>query len=258
MVRLTFFTVFALILFSARLMAAMPDNIPTSERLAVALFHFHVLTPDDPLVVDEYMCLTECDIYQKYYSNDFEWRSIRSTMRKTIIEQTAAFDPTFYILGSMILGRYDFDHEAFDIDPKTSLERIGSIVLVKQDKNACGVELANFPQSYKAKLTRSINLTEIPMDKDSARDFVSRLSKGDGERVIYLKIGITLLDAGRVESSYSGFDLSRPFNRNSKDVWFKTRPDHIEVYADKALEELIYSMTFDDKPKDDGMSVIEE
>src|ERR1700733_2933880 len=56
----------------------------TSANLMNTLMRFGALDPRDDKILDNYALVTQCDLYQNFYNNDFKWNKVRAAIRESI------------------------------------------------------------------------------------------------------------------------------------------------------------------------------
>jgi hypothetical protein len=69
--------------------------MPTWASLLQTMIRFNALDMSEDMLLDEYAIVTQCDLYQAYYKNDFKWQEVRTALRKSIEQHKDEF-PTQY------------------------------------------------------------------------------------------------------------------------------------------------------------------
>ena len=86
---------------------------PNLFRLAWA---FDVYKSDDNAALDTYLKISECNLYKKYYKNEFEWEKIRLATKAYLDKYGKKRDIYFEYVQPLELGRYDEEIQGFPLE----------------------------------------------------------------------------------------------------------------------------------------------
>lgn len=133
------FIVFALVLFP---FTAKADDLlysPTTPTyLAKSYWLLNSLDTESKENLDQYLMVTECDLYNQYYTNDIEWSKIREATKKYIIANKQGFPTRFEFVQPIFLDRYD------EATGKFALMKNSQMIGIKQ-LQISGNYLQSFP-----------------------------------------------------------------------------------------------------------------
>lgn len=131
--------------------------------------------------VENYLMLHECDIYNSYKNDEFEWQKVlKATARK--IEQDKKDYPVRISFARKIdIGEYDINLEAFEVLDKDLREgyRLYQVTNISElkSRNICGNNFLashSYPFGLSVTLTRPLLLEYVPVNPDRAQDFIGR------------------------------------------------------------------------------------
>lgn len=125
----------------------------TPEYLAKSYWLLNNLDIQSDENIDQYLMITECDLYLQYYTNDIEWNKIREATRGFINLNKENFPRRFEFIQPIYLGRYDPKSQTFDINKNS---QINGILQVQVSGNS--------PRSYKCLDTTAYNPSLFPIN----------------------------------------------------------------------------------------------
>lgn len=216
----------------------------TYENLSKLYWAMGVHSLGDDNAIDGFLRINECDLFQKYYGDDFKWTEIRDATRKLIRRERQTYPTSFEIILPLAIGRYDIQKEAFLISDDTRFRGMTkiSIDLARFDSE-CGKSLVminGYPGSVIMFLNQPFTLTEVPVKPEIADLFIHEAtvmvgrSRANFERDAYLRVLVTF-------SSYIGFASGM----NGKTVvTMHAKIDAVEVFADASLTKPLYIKDF--------------
>ncbi|MBI4031557.1 MAG: DUF4852 domain-containing protein [Proteobacteria bacterium] len=219
----------------------LPTTFQNLSRLYWGIGKF---APDDIDAVNRYLLINECEMYQQYYYNDFEWSKILETTRSFLKENSNKFPTRYEVMVPIFLGRYDMDKEEFDLLDKSKVLGTRKIdVIVNGMKKICGVSdnIPGYPRDIIVILSQPLSLTRIPVGRELAQLYLEETSRTFSnlpphlqmigyERTAYLRLKVRLMQ-------YK--DTTLVNSRDVRAVIFG-QLEGIEVYADGNKEKLLY------------------
>ena len=156
-------------------------------NLSSLMWAFDEYDPEDNHFLDTYLQITECEMYKKYYQDDFKWQIIREGMKRELAYFKKDLSTYLYVNAFLPLGRYDFERAAFEISKEFSLANAGTIRIPFYTKipTVCGTQIDNniFPKRIKFFANNKFSLTHIPISPDDATALIERLKQYRYENV---------------------------------------------------------------------------
>ncbi len=244
---------------------------PSYENLARLYWNLGILDINDNDLIDNYLAITDCEIYQTYKTNDLEWREIRDLARASIRRNYKSWPTSFRVIIPLYLRDYHEDEEYFDVDTKLSVvnaaRRIETLFYKKPVTCRKSGEINGYPRNLVLFLNRPFSLPEVPVERELARLFldevnvtnkkendnaVKGLKDAKGLRMTYLEIFFKVHSFKEVINTQAGLQA----------VVF-TQIDHIRVFADIDKEKMLYEQSMFEESKRkrrkrEGMPVTDE
>lgn len=170
-----------LVLFSAPAMAqddAQYIYEPiTIEKLSQFYWTINKMDINNDLQIDNFLRVNECDIYNDYYHNEFEWKRVRESGRTFIGQHKPSFPTRFEFMQPIRLTDYDFKTGKFGILKGYQVNGVRRFEVYAQDTNAnvCGNkdELPDYQRGLAIELNRPVVLTELAVEPKTAEQFIA-------------------------------------------------------------------------------------
>lgn len=220
---------------------------PSLEALTRTMIRFNGTNTDLDPILDEYARVVHCDLYRRFYTNEFEWQRIRPAMRQSIEINREGFPLRYRYSGRVWLDQYDFEDEEFDLRNADDLRQLGVVWLLNGSEVPCaedepgsvsGDQLSYLPQRFRVRLDQPISLQSIPMSPEFGRRLLGRLTaEGNDERVVWMTMDISL--TGWLDKTGAG--------RGGATATFRGEVDRITYYADRGLQTPFYSFDPNEK-----------
>ena len=222
---------------------------PTYSNLAHLYWSLGLLDVNDAKLIDNFVAITDCEVFQTYINNDLEWREIRESTRDFLRENYRIFPTNFKITIPLYLLRYDVDGEFFEVDQEGSeilaARKIETIYNMETSTCGRGGDLAGYPQNLILHLNRPFSLPYIPVEKELARLFLDETAvKTNAARAS------SMMRSTRRENSVRTAYLELMFHVHSYKESVNTaggmkavvyaQIDFIRVYADKEKEKVLF------------------
>ncbi len=223
---------------------------PTYQNLAKLYWALGILDVNNAKLIDNFIAITECEMYKTYVNNDLEWNEIRQATRDHLRNNYKTFPTNFKITIPLFLGSYNFEEEYFDVDQKaSSIDSARKIETVYYTKLAtCGLsgEIEGYPRNLILYLNRPFSLPRLPIEKELARLFLDDINSEETQRINKLLNPNTTGDStnrmGYLELMFRVHSYKESSNTSSgmlKAVVF-AQIDYIKVYADFEKEKLLF------------------
>ena len=236
-----------------------PATLTNISRLYWALDRLDI---EDDDYVNNYMFINECEIYQEYFYNEFQWGSVQQYARDYIGGNKEKFPVRIEFVQALRLGGYDFDKQAFTILPKYAINGIRRFEVetidIKQD--VCGLQhsqrIKGYPKAILLEISRPIVVDSLPMPFDAADKYIQE------KTAEFKKLS---RDARKRSSIYNFRDIYIVFNvkffSSAGDFYSQKQRttlakllgvlESYEVYDDIGRKKLLYRVDYQKKKKKD-------
>jgi hypothetical protein len=156
---------------------------PSVQNLSKLYWRMGILKTENDTAVDNYLLINECDIYEKFFKDDFEWSRIRDAAAQMLDENKEAFSRHFKIVIPVDLGRYDMERGGFPLDSKTEFKDLRRVEVGGADNNdrLCGKDFAieHYPRNMVLILSKPFNFDFLELDEHVAQAFIIRRKYDD-------------------------------------------------------------------------------
>ncbi|PZP53838.1 MAG: hypothetical protein DI586_10600 [Micavibrio aeruginosavorus] len=169
----------------------------TPEYLAKSYWLLNGLDVEKIENIDQYLMITECDLYKQYYSNDIEWSKIREATKGYINLNKPNFPRRFEFIQPLYLGRYDTSSKEFEIMKNSQINGIlqmyvsGNQALHYECINSGAFKPSLFPINASLKLSRPLTYMSVHTTTDSAREYLKYIDENsavtDFGRLAYIR-----------------------------------------------------------------------
>lgn len=200
--------------------------------------------------IDNFMLINECDLYTDYFSNEFEWRTVRKSTRNFIRENIGEFPLYFEFMQPLKLGEYDFKMGSFTILPDYKIEnmrRFEVMVPGSEIQKICGRSgmIEGYPKALLLEFNRPLHLVELPVKEELAKAYITNtvgaLKKMKQElqnkKNLYDRRDAYLVFKAKIVT-FRGIDLGGEGYKRAK---FVAILEGFDVYADQGKEMLLYT-----------------
>lgn len=228
-------------------------HITSMKNFAKTYWRFSKFDINDDEAINNFMKISECDLYNEYLHNEFEWDGIREATRKFLEENKKKFPDHYEFMQPIALGEYDFEKEGFSIAAEHKFKGVKRFEVRSDEihEKICGDKhhIPGYPKAIALELTRPFIFDFLPIEKNLGREIISKkMSDYDKLRDIhktresYLKAREVFLVAKVKLFAYKEGDFqiqSRYKIANMLGIL-----ERIEVYEDPQLTNLLYSRDF--------------
>ncbi len=155
---------------------------------------------NNPLMLSEYIKLTECELFKRYYRDDLKWNDISREIYSNIVDRKESYRVMYEFTERIKLDRYNFDNEQFDLDKKSQMKNIGTIALSTHSdfKQYCYVEdnETKFTSNIVLLLSTPLHMTKLTVPVDRIEPFLNIVKElnNNSEKYIYTRIRFRVLD----------------------------------------------------------------
>ncbi|MCL4677286.1 MAG: DUF4852 domain-containing protein [Alphaproteobacteria bacterium] len=206
--------------------------------------------------IDHYLKITECEIFRKFVSSEFEMKEIREATRKFIVDNRNEFSTRFELVQEILLRDYDLKRRAFKIDPRYQIQSVRRFELVTSDnifEAVCGQKgkaSMIFPPGLILEFSRPFTLTYIPVPDDIALAYIEEknkrfqkiLDKAKSQEKVYEYRKAYLV----LYAKAFAFRKLEPSTtiRGAHLLQTMAALEGVEVYGDPGRKQLFYSKSF--------------
>lgn len=230
---------------------------PTVKALSHMYWGLSLYSPDDDDAIDEFMRINECDMYQKFIGDEFEWEGIRNAAKTFIKNNKSEFPTRFEFIIPLKLRDYNERYLAFEVQDDFKIKSFRRFELFATDAYAkpCVKDQtigSGYPRIIVLELSRPLTIVRVPMSKKIANAYtrkknkefkqaytklISRTKKAMyGMRNAYLFLKVKIFAHGGL--------LGRTRNSRLPSVRMMGVLEGYEVYADTKKETLFHSQIF--------------
>lgn len=146
-------------------------------------------------VVDEYMLLAHCSLFERHFTNEFEWRKIRAAARRSVSLKRDSFPLHYRYVAPVLLGRYDFDLARFHLARAEAFQDVTGVWLVRMPGQLCERvgELRYFPMRYRVGFLNRLQLSSLPIGESEGHALLARMEHdGNTDRRVWVAIDMEL------------------------------------------------------------------
>lgn len=218
----------------------------THASIIKLMWGFHAYDYSDLDAVDNYVRVTECGLYQKYYNDEFEWRKIQQATVSYLQKYSDSVTNYYEIVQPVTIGRYDFDLQGFPITDTPELFNMTAMQITDgQDYGGkeCGlprVTDGKFSPIAIIKFKTPINLDFIRVPKALAEEFVKFSGgfegKGESGKQVYFRFRIRIDRFSNFASIASVGNV----------LIFSGKLIQLDVFADQQMFLPLYSQSYED------------
>ena len=222
---------------------------PTYSNLARLYWGLGILDINNAKLVDNFLAITECNMYLQYINNDLEWQDVRQATRDYLRKNYKLFPSSFRITIPLYLGRYNADEEFFEVNmERSATNAVRNIETVYYTKPVtCGQtgDLDGYPRNLVLYLNRPFSLPEVPVERELARLYLDDSNASNPKRMMDANRKARAEDSERMAFLELMF-RAHSFKENRATMGGFTKAvvyaeiDYIRVYADYEKHKLLF------------------
>ncbi len=180
---------------------------PSFRELYQTMVGMGGIDVNNPLLLTEYIKLTECELFEKYYKNDIKWNDISREIYSNIVDRKENYRVMYEFTERLALDRYNFDKEYFDIKSRSQMKNVGTILLSTHSdfQSYCYAhdDDTRFTSNIVLLLSTPLNITRLTVPVDRVEPFLRTVDKlkvsprdeEDGDnKYIYTRVRFRVLD----------------------------------------------------------------
>ncbi|HNQ91786.1 MAG TPA: DUF4852 domain-containing protein [Alphaproteobacteria bacterium] len=202
-----------------------------------------VYKTDNKEDVESYIKISECNLYLKYYRDDFEWRKVLLASQSYLEKYSPGFSNYFEIVQPLRIDRYDFDLKGFMLDPPGELANVGALQMYGMSGGSnteCGniaVGSAKYTGSAVLKLKSPINISYIRIDPELAKEYLRYIEGKQGDlndKPAYIRYRV------RVDR----YITTQNIDRVGRSHIFSGKVLQVDIFADREMFLPLFSQNF--------------
>lgn len=250
--RLVCATLFCLIalLFIAASPSARADDYakPTWSSMSRVLARFNALDFSDESLLEEYAIVTECEMYQHFYRDDFQWHKVLETIKASLNQFSVTYPTTYAYDVELQLGRYDFKDRMFRFTEKSKVYNVNTLTLFETTPKACVGErrISYMPSVFRAVLDAPAYIPGLPLSQKDSETLLE-LMKVDNNpsRIVKARFNLRIAYVEKFRripySDRAGYYYSQSDKHEHDAAQMDAHLDSVEFYEDAAMKKLIYT-----------------
>lgn len=207
----------------------------TKVNIVHALYRMGVLDFSDPRLVDDYLRLKECALYNAFHNDDFKWEQIRDATRAQMKRDVSTYPQGLTVTGNIRFDKYDFENKQILLGVTTKMDQVNSFVLTSTGNNECHWDdLEWLPREFIAVLDKAITLTSLPVPPGLAKTIFLRMkAEGNEERMARVRFNLRLVAADPIVPA------GRRIIDKKRFYYIHSILESIEFYEDADMQRLI-------------------
>jgi hypothetical protein len=220
------------------------------QNISKLYWKIGILPLTNDLAIDNFLLINECDIYTKFYNDDFEWPRVREAGRKMIEANKDVFPTQFKMMVPVDLGRYDMKRKGFPLINGTAYRNMRRVEIGDNaySSRICGVGgfIKFYPKNIMMILNKPFVYDFVSVDEHIAQAFIVRRKyetfegprhiQRNFERPAFARIRITLKE-------YQG----EANNQDREPLAIMVgKIDGVDIFEDQGEKRLLSSVDFDD------------
>jgi hypothetical protein len=204
----------------------------------------------DNALLDEYAAITDCDLYQFYYQDDFKWQHVRDVMRQSMRDKAQTYPVRFRYDVDFQLDRYDFANTLYRFSSKRSLDHIGKITVIDAAGIECGKALLHyFPKTYAMRINPTLTVPGLKLQPQEAKNLLDYMNvQGNTEHQIHARINLSVTYVEPAQKVFLNTNVknNKDFRyvqseKNGSTFILDGHVDSVNFYRDPAMTELVYT-----------------
>lgn len=216
-----------------------PTSFENNTKLAWALGAYK---PSDVVAVNRFLQITECNLYKKFFQNEFEWAKILKNTQSYLSNYGSSVPRFYQFVQPISLKRYDFKLKGFPLEDN-SVYAPTYVLQVSDDRhevNSCGMKFdpePKFPNAAVLNIASPFALSFLHVPEEIAREYLSFLNQQknlkSAERPAFMRFQIEISQLLRLETI-----------NNTPYYVFRGKLIRLDAFADKELLLPLYTQKF--------------
>lgn len=154
---------------------------PNWANLARMYWALGMMDINNQAHIDNFLLLTECEMYTTYKKNEMEWEDIREASKKSLIREAMKTPTIISVFIPLQLGQYNVEGEFFEVKKAESgvdEARVIKTEYNRRNQGTCGKvgNIEGYPPNLILVLNRPFSLPRVPMERELARLFLADIA----------------------------------------------------------------------------------
>ena len=198
---------------------------------------------DNVDALNAFLMITECNLYRKFFQNEFEWEKIRIAT-KDYLKNAQGKAPRYYEYVQPIhMGRYDYALQGFPLIDSNNFkaQKNFQFASFRSGETECGemdIDYDVYPATAVLSVSSPLNLSFIRVPHNLAQKYIEwRAKQGnldETRRQAYIRYRIRI----------DGYDGIKQFASGVNAFNFHGKLMRLDVFADKDLMLPLYNQVF--------------
>lgn len=221
---------------------------PSWANMSRALARFNALDFSDEALLEEYAIVTECEMYQHFYRDDFRWNQVLQTVKASLNQFSITYPTAFAYEVDLQLGRYDFKDKLFRFTEKSKIYNVNSFVLFETSPKACVGErrITLMPAVFRAVLDTPIYIPGLPLSQKASETLLELMAVDNNpSRIVKARFNLRITYVEKFKriphADREGYYYSQSDKREHDMAQMDAHLDSVEFYEDAATKKLIYT-----------------
>ena len=222
---------------------------PTVQNISKLYWKKGALSENNDLAVDNFLMINECDMYKKFYRDDFEWERIREAGRDMIKNNKDEFSNKFKMIVPIDLGRYDMMRKGFPLINRTAFKDLRRVEIGGNSnlRPVCDREhiIEYYPRNLILILNKPFTYEFLELDEHIAQAFIIRqkyskvkrpkeLANKHFDRLAFARVRITFSEYQGETRGRDNFPLGVMFGKL----------DGIDIFEDPGEKRMLTSVDY--------------
>lgn len=221
----------------------------TLENISKLYWKKNILKEENDTAIDNFLRINECEMYERYYTDDFEWMRIRDAARDMLKETKDNFPYKFKVVLPIDLGRYDMMRKGFPLINKTAFKDLRRIEIGGNSYHSetCGQDgiIDYYPRNLVLILNKPFNFDFIELDEHIAQAYIIRQKYDPAERPFDIRHKhYDRLAFARVRITFSEFQGTTRDSGNLPLAVMFGKLDGIDIFEDAHEKRLLYTADY--------------
>lgn len=215
----------------------------TYENLYKLAWSYDAFSAANEEALNVYLIITECNLYNKFFENEFEWEKIKVATREFIGANKNKIPRYYEYVQPIYMGRYDYSLQGFPILDAKEFKGQKNLQFANYQggDTSCGrfnLDNVKYPSTGVLSISSPLNLSFIRVPLNLAQQYIEWRSKqgnlNEVKRQAYIRYRIRIDDYDGIKQYSAGVNA---FN-------FQGKLMRLDVFADKDLMLPLYNQVF--------------
>jgi hypothetical protein len=171
---------------------------PTYLNLLRAMIRFKGYDIGNDDLLDAYSLIEGCDLYAKFYKDDFAWKQIRAMYRKSLTQKMDLLPEYFSFVVPLLLDRYDFQTGIFRFAANSVMRNTHRLVLADHPSSTCATNwetMRRLPNQVSVDVS-PFTIEGLKISPDQAESLVADMEREKStERVVHARFHVHIVSA---------------------------------------------------------------